>query len=171
MRKQPKSFTVEVKRRAGAPARKPVFAETPHIDADSVAAAADALFGAPKSTPSPAPKSPAPAGRILPCLVTEAALDAAQAEATVEQAPRRRGRPPKPRNADETAIAAPRKRGRPRKVPLAEARFEFRDESDAMAVVPVTPYTPSARAIGRRSAVSALPRGERWKRRLPRVLR
>ncbi len=171
MRRQPKSFTVEIKRRVGAPARKPVFIEMPDIGADSATVAADALLGAAKPAPAPTPEPSSPAGRILPCLVTEAALDAAQAEATVEEAARRRGRSPKARNADETAIVAPRKRGRRRKIPLEETRFEVRDEPEPLVAVVVTPYTPSARAIGRRSAVSALPRGDRWKRRLPRILR
>lgn len=170
MRKQPKSFTVEVKRRAGAPARKPVLVETPEIGADAVAAAADVLFRSAEM--SAEPTVPQSSGRILPCLVTEAALDAAQAEAEVEQAPRRRGRPPKARTPDEGVATAPRKRGRPRKVAVTEALLDLRDDATSLGFVTVAqPYTPSARALGRRSAVAALPRGERWKRRLPKALR
>lgn len=170
MRKQPKSFTVEVKRRPGGAQRKPAFVEAPASGAEAAAAAADVLFRT-VDTPT-VDAAPQPERRILQCLVTEAALDAAHAEATAESAPRRRGRPPKPKATGESGLVAPRKRGRPRKNPLPEARFELSDEAERVVAVTITtPYTPSERALVRRTAVAALPRGERWKRRLPRVLR
>ncbi|MFT4096146.1 MAG: OmpA family protein, partial [Rhodoblastus sp.] len=83
-------------------------------------AAAAAIFARVEAAPAGAAEAER---RILPCLVTEAAMDAAKAAVEAEPAiaPRRRGRPPKQRAADDLAPVAPRKRGRPRKVPIEAA--------------------------------------------------
>jgi hypothetical protein len=176
MRKEPKHFTVEVKRRPAAGAKKP-RAFVP-VEAAPAATAADILFRAPDASVEP-PKDE-PARRILPCLVTEAALETAKAEALADHAPppRPRGRPRKERTDADLAPVAPRKRGRPRKVPIDMAAERPSASAQPQRFAPVfeppaeiEPYQPSDRAIARRSAVAALPRGERWKRRLPKALR
>jgi hypothetical protein len=170
MRREPKYFTVEVKRRPGAAKKPASFAPAP---VEEPRQPADALFQPAKE----APAAPEPARRILPCLVTEAAIDAAQAEAISDIEPvRRRGRPRKEPRPDDLAPLAPRKRGRPRKNPVIAVPFgdDEDDAAPAIAAQPATvlpPLTLSDRAVARRGAVSALPRGERWKRRLPKVLR
>ena len=75
MRKQPKSFTVEVKRRPSSLTKKPALVE-PAAPAPQPPAAA-AVFSAPESAGAAADPR-----RILPCLVTEAALDAARTQLT-----------------------------------------------------------------------------------------
>ncbi|HMN71734.1 MAG TPA: hypothetical protein PKA55_07680 [Rhodoblastus sp.] len=172
MRKQTKSFTVEVKRRPTSLAKKQSFPEAPAPAPQPAAAAA--IF---------APVAPTGAAeaerRILPCLVTEAAIDAAKAaeEAEPAVAPRKRGRPPKQRSADDLAPLAPRKRGRPRKTPVEAAEPDLPAApqtvapSRAVPRVATAPVGASARSGARRAAVSELPRGERWKRRLPKALR
>lgn len=168
MRKEPKSFRVEVKRRPAFLGRKPLLAaETP------VPAPAEALF----APPSPAPAAvQEPERRILPCLVTEAAIDAARTEAIEEhpRAPRPRGRPRLNRAADDAVAAPPRKRGRPRKVVAVASVEAVKPAASAplpKKAVATPPATPSVRASERRAATAELPRGERWKRRLPKALR
>ena len=110
--------------------------------------------------------------RILPDLIAEAAITE-QAALQVEPEPRRRGRPAKIRT-DEPVV--PRKRGRPRKAVLDSAPKVFDVDTweqtvpvPAPIVVPEMQYfVVSARRRAARSS-DHLPRGERWKRRLPRV--
>jgi hypothetical protein len=173
MRKEPKSFTVEVKRRPGGAAKKPA-PFLPVAEARPAPQPADAFFRA----TAPEPEAPAaPIRRILPCLVTEAAMETAQAEAlsTAEPERRPRGRPRKPKNQDEPAPLAPRKRGRPRKNPVANVPVVRPAPVEAPVRVAQSPalvaLTTSERATARRSAVVGLPRGERWKRRLPKAPR
>ncbi len=173
MRKPIKPFSVEVKRRSAravAPPEKPL--------APSVAAPAPVSPAPLAPTPlAPAPASAhKPAGRILQCLVSEAAGEAI-AEQNLARAGERRAasrKPPvagkrpvgRPRKmADETA-AAPRKRGRPRKTPAQEAV-----PSPAAPVAMASAVSRSDRAVRRAREVAALPRGQRWKRRLPKTLR
>ena len=183
MRKVQKSFTVEVKRRPAIGSKKPQ-SFMPEMPEATPQHAAEAIFR--KIAPAPsAPESAASAfaggegRRILPCLVTEAALDAAKAEAlsAEEIAPRPRGRPRKERKPDDLAPLAPRKRGRPRKT-QATPPVERPAQPAPRAVVAVetAPARPVAQRTGariaaRRSAVAELPRAERWKRRLPKALR
>ncbi|MCB1535499.1 MAG: hypothetical protein KDJ44_12430 [Rhodoblastus sp.] len=174
MRKQSRSFTVEVKRRPTSLTKKPVFAEpSPSIPAPPAAAL---VFAAAEPAPNAVEEAQR---RILPCLVTEAAIDAAKAVEETEEAiaPRRRGRPRKQQSADDLAPLAPRKRGRPRKIPL-EAREQAQSPSApapqpvrVVQTVPAAPVGASVRSNARRAAVSELPRSERWKRRLPKTLR
>ncbi len=173
MRKPTKSFTVEVKRRPTSLSKKPMLVEAPAATPEPPSAAA--LFSAPdKALVAAEPR------RILPCLVTDAAIDAAKAAADTDDAPapRPRGRPRKQRNADELAPLAPRKRGRPRKSPV-EAK-EAAPTPVRQTAQPARPAQPSpalvvvgagSRASARRAAADDLPRGERWKRRLPKALR
>ena len=176
MRKEQKSFTVEVKRRPGVTPKKPRAFVPPQPEPAS-SPAAEALFRA----PAPAAEPPGAPRRILPCLVTEAALDAAQAEALADpdRVPRPRGRPRKQRDPEDIAPLAPRKRGRPRKLPAAPAeRLTIAEKPARPAPVVFAPvaFAPplapiSERAAARRAATAELPRGERWKRRLPKALR
>ena len=110
--------------------------------------------------------------RILPDLIAEAAITE-QAASQVEPEPRRRGRPPKVRT-DEPVVA--RKRGRPRKTVVDAAPKVFDvDTWEQTVPVPapviVTEMQYFVASERRRAARSSahLPRGERWKRRLPRV--
>jgi len=171
MRKPTKSFTVEVKRRPTSLGKKPMLPDAIAPAPEPPAAAI--LFSSPEKVPLVA----AEPRRILPCLVTDAAIDAAKAAAEVEEAPapRPRGRPRKQRNADELAPLAPRKRGRPRKSPV-----EAKEPAPKPALQPARQAQPapalvvvgaSARASMRRAVTDELPRGERWKRRLPKALR
>lgn len=174
MRKPTKSFTVEVKRRPTSLNKKPLLVDAPAPVPEPPAAAV--LFSSTEKAPAVA----AEPRRILPCLVTDAAIDAAKAAAEIDEAPasRPRGRPRKQRNAEELAPLAPRKRGRPRKTPV-----EAKEPAPKPVRAPVQPprqvrpapalvvVGASARASERRAAVDELPRGERWKRRLPKALR
>lgn len=178
MRKQPKSFTVEVKRRPTSLARKAALAE-PDAPMTEQAVAAEAVFSRPEASATAAAAEAE--RRILPCLVTEAAMDAAKAavEDDPALAPRKRGRPPKQRTAEDLAPLAPRKRGRPRKIQgETQEQAAPRQPAPAPAVQPrpvelvaAAPVGASARSGARRAAVSGLPRSERWKRRLPKALR
>ena len=174
MRKQPKSFTVEVKRRPSSLTKKPALVEPAAPTPQPPAAAA--VFSTPESAGAAADPR-----RILPCLVTEAAMDAAK---TVEDAdlslePRRRGRPRKQKGPDDPAPLAPRKRGRPRKNPVTIVQLvpepvrppAPRPAMQVARSTPVAAVGASLRSSARRDAVSELPRGERWKRRLPKALR
>jgi hypothetical protein len=165
-----------VKRRPSAGAKKP----RPFVQPEAAPAPtpADILFRAPDASVE-APREEAPR-RILPCLVTEAAMETAKAEALADHAPppRPRGRPRKERSDVDLAPVAPRKRGRPRKILIDIAVERPSASTHPQRSAPVfetpaelEPYQPSDRAIARRSAVAALPRGERWKRRLPKALR
>lgn len=175
MRKQPKSFTVEVKRRPTSLARKPSLADM--APATAVSPAAAAIFASVATAP---PAAGDAQRRILPCLVTEAKMDAAKAavDADPSEAPRRRGRPRKQPGLDDLAPLAPRKRGRPRKQPVQAqeakaqpARAPAAQATQAARPAPGAPVGAGERAVARRAAVSELPRGERWKRRLPKALR
>ncbi|MDE2365078.1 MAG: hypothetical protein KGM42_20575 [Hyphomicrobiales bacterium] len=166
MRKEPKHFTVEVKRRPGVAAKKPApFLPAPAEPAPQPAAS---LF----RTPSAAqPATTVAERRILPCLVTEAQIDAAQAEALSEAEPvqRARGRPRKAVSPDAPAPLAPRKRGRPRKTPAPAPH-----PVEHAAPMIETPVAPPPLVLSERRAsrlAGELPRGERWKRRLPKALR
>ena len=172
MRKPSRFFTVEVKRRPTSLAKKPSLAEPP---APVPAPPAASVVFAPVE---PAPTAVAEAQRrILPCLVTEAAIDAAKVAGDDDAvlAPRKRGRPRKERGPEDLAPLAPRKRGRPRKT-----QVEVKESAPAAPApqparqAPTTPAAPvgaSARSNVRRAATSELPRSERWKRRLPKALR
>lgn len=174
MRKPTKSFTVEVKRRPTSLSKKHLLVDAPAPMPEPPAAAV--LF----SSAEKAPAIAAEPRRILPCLVTDAAMDAAKAAAEIDDAPapRLRGRPRKQHDAAELAPLASRKRGRPRKTPA-----EAKEPAPKPARPPVQPQRQvrlapalvvvgaSARASERRAAVDELPRGERWKRRLPKALR
>lgn len=174
MRKQSRSFTVEVKRRPTSRTKKPSFVEpSPSIPTPPAAAL---VFAAAEPAPASVEETQR---RILPCLVTEAAIDAAKAVDETDEAvaPRRRGRPRKQQSVDDLAPLAPRKRGRPRKIPLEAAEQPKGQGAPApqpvrvVRTVPTAAVGASARSSARRAAVSELPRSERWKRRLPKALR
>lgn len=208
MRKQIKPFMVEVKRRpragegghppssgahAGDPSGKATFATTtPDVSksnaswAQAFAASADRA-GDMAESPSTEGSETSTTGRVLPCLVSEAAAATAREETLAEaeaRAPRGRRvaraeppqngekrRPGRPRKNTEEATA-PRKRGRPSAAETTRA---------ASAPVPAAQNAPihvvyqvsagaSRRALRRAAEVASLPRGQRWKRRLPKTI-
>lgn len=125
----------------------------------------------PREVEAEAPDAqPAAKGRILVDLVAEAAL-AERAAEDVAPAPRRRGRPPKDRAADgETRQSA--RRGRPPKQWTWAADAEPEPDLFEVDSAPLAPVLLDLAASARRRAARStdhLPRGERWKRRLPRV--
>jgi hypothetical protein len=166
MRKYPKSFTVEVKRRPGAAKKPAPF--LPAIEEQPAPQPSAAFFK------SPEPEPEAPARRILPCLVTEAAIETVQELSTAEPERRRRG-PRKQKGPNDPTPLAPRRRGRPRKNPDAAPAVRLvpaeKQTPDAAPPAPIVAFLASKRTMTRRSAVSGLPRGQRWKRRLPKALR
>lgn len=195
MRRPQKPFTVEVKK-----VRKGGFARLLGVgpqwsDSDR---AEDAPKEQP-APPQPAPPraEPAPPRRILEAIepasdraaADEAGLDAAAPETSpaagdTETKPRRRGRPPKvvtvaggaePAAAPKVrAVPAPRK-----KSPANKSRLEIElappiaaPADPAPVFAPALAPEPTGRVAqnNRAEAASSLPRGERWKRRLPKVL-
>ncbi|MCB1540077.1 MAG: hypothetical protein KDJ25_04255 [Rhodoblastus sp.] len=155
-------------------AKKPSLVEPP---APVVAPpAASVLFAPAEASPTVVAEAQR---RILPCLVTEAAIDAAKVvgESDEALAPRKRGRPRKERRPEDLAPLAPRKRGRPRKTQIEvkesapAARAPVPQPVRQTQPVAAAPVGASARSNVRRAAASELPRSERWKRRLPKALR
>lgn len=168
MRRPQKPFTVEVKRiRKGAGA-KILVDETPKKEAVS------REWPRPIAAPAPVPaqSQPAPPRRILEAIepppVVASATETIVADTTVR---RGRGRPRKSVdvvNDGEAVRVIPRiepvvVRARPKPRPAAapvEAPFVF---------APPAPVL-EARPRDRANEADNLPRGERWKRRLPKVL-
>jgi hypothetical protein len=206
MKKAVKPFKVEVKRRPGK--SNAPFLPEPQDERSGAIFKSGATF---KNEFSALLKSeeeldakPASAesiGRVLPCLVSEAAVENAQAQSLAdaearlhdEQKVRRPvGRPKKIADADAPA----RPRGRPKKQAGAPSTRtadhtrkvidfieRFTRDDDAPAVAPVRstaarpPQQPqslnvsvSARRQARRELLANLPRGQRWKKRLPEAL-
>ncbi|MDB5572355.1 MAG: hypothetical protein JWN93_3538 [Hyphomicrobiales bacterium] len=186
MRRPLRPFTVEKKqgsrpaeKTASTPAALPVFADlledpAPRKSAhrDPNLAAAEALF----SRPAAAESDAADARRILPSLEE---LPPTPLEQLLAEEPKRRGRKPgsrnKPKALGEESAAEPRKRGRkpgsknkPRTAPGLEPEFmdNFVVEPAPATFAPLT----SLRRLGRIPRAE-LPRGERWKARLPRFAR
>lgn len=176
MRRPQKTFTVEVKRgRKNAPT-KILGGETPKIDA----AAAREPF---KPNPPPAAvvleSQPAPPRRILeaieppPPSLFATAPDAATIDSVVATTTiRRRGRPPKPANSvgeGETSRVEAAVKAKPRSRPLQKV-----PPVEGAVVVAAAPAKVAQQARvshgDRAEAAGNLPRGERWKRRLPKVL-
>jgi hypothetical protein len=195
VRRPQKPFTVEVKKvRKGGFARF-LGAGPQWIGSDPAEDAPKEQPAPPQAAPPRA--EPAPPRRILEAIapLSEApAADEAGSDATpetspepageIETKPRRRGRPPKVvtiAEGAESAVApkvrvvpAPRKKSptiksRPEieRVPPVAAAPVF-----APALAPVFAPEPTARVAqaSRGEAANSLPRGERWKRRLPKVL-
>lgn len=179
MRRPIRPFTVERKRsgRAAPAAEAPLLdlpAPPPETTKAAEAprwAAAEALF----STPSPAdganasPVFAEPARRILPSLI-EPTVPLPKFD--VEDAPRRGGRKPGSRNKSSRA----RETQGPKTVETVMRNvFEFWAREDESAEpAPVVAYAPApALALRRRGRIAReeLPRGERWKARLPRFAR
>lgn len=170
MRKPIKPFAVEVRRRntRAAPVARDLEAPAPPPAAPAAPA--------PALRPSAAPE---PARRVLPCLVSEAAV-ASAAEETLAAAEtrRKRGRPkaapddaprvkrPVGRPPKAQSELAPRKRGRPRKNPEAQPAPQ---PAPARIAAPAA-LERSERSLRRAADGASLPRGQRWKRRLPRAL-
>ncbi len=137
------------------------------VETPSAPVAASAFFKTSVETPK---ADTAPARRILPDLVAEAAFTEASLAAMPQ--PRRRGRPPKI-HADDAAPRPAGKRGRPRRIPLpVTPSFFFDDAEEPVVVAPIMPAIRYLAASERRRArrdTTHLPRSERWKRRLPKV--
>jgi hypothetical protein len=170
-----KPFTVEVKRgRKGAPSPQPAVAPKPLKTREPAAAVIERQPVAP----------PSPPRRILDAIEPPPAPVAAAELQSANSNPDkpRRGRPPK----SATAVA-PRKPGRPRRDPARETRI-FVEKAAVIAASAEAPIVaPPALApvhreakttskhghvshIARAEAATSLPRGERWKRRVPKVL-
>jgi hypothetical protein len=185
VRRPQKPFTVEVKK-----VRKGGFAR--FLGAGPQWSESDLAEDAPKDQPSPqaAPPraEPAPPRRILEAIepVSESAPapeGSPEPVGEIETKPRRRGRPPKvvAIAADEQPAVAPKVRAAraPRKKSHA---IEISPEIELVRPVVATPPAPvfapastpepSVRVAqaNRAEAAGSLPRGERWKRRLPKVL-
>jgi hypothetical protein len=189
MRRQIRPFTIEHKRGGRSP--QPMEPQPFEVPAPSPEpapvnatgatrwAAAEALFSAPSPAPNK-PTEPEPAattGRILPSLI-EPPPPAPVYD--VEDAPRRRGRKPGSRNK-------PREGHGPKKIDAVMRNvFDFwareEEESPKAEVAAAAPAvhvrapapTPAAplRLLRRgRVAREDLPRGQRWKARLPRFAR
>jgi hypothetical protein len=171
---------VEVKRgrKGGATTPAPVPAPTPARAAKTAASAAEQVFQEREPSLADAQQPPR---RILDAIEPEPVAEIVEPVATAE-APRRRGRPPLARplaprpsparaassRAENSAEApvAPRVRREKRRVVKAAAA------PVVVAPPPVVRIAPPPRAAvaDRRECSEALPRGERWKRRLPKVL-
>lgn len=171
-----RSFTVETKARGRqAPATLPVRApliEQPSPAFPSLEAAA--LFGAGPARPAEAETAPVgrPAPRrILPSLIAAPAAEPEEAEeaASVAREPRlprvRRVKLPRTAAPAEPARAEPEPASRPEAAPAPVGSAQ--PTSTQPRSVQAKPAEPVRRS-GRR-AEKALPLGERWKRRLPRV--
>lgn len=160
-----RSFTVETKARGRqAPATLPVRApliEQPSPAFPSLEAAA--LFGAGPARPAPR--------RILPSLIAAPAAEPEEAEeaAPVAREPRlprvRRVKLPRTEAPAEPARAEPEPASRP------EAPSAPVDSAQPTSTQPRSVQAKPAEPVRRsgRRAEKALPLGERWKRRLPRV--
>ncbi len=190
MRRPVRPFTVEHKKSSrAAPAQEPPVVEMPSPPPEPVRpkpteggrwAAAEALFSIPAPGAAGTPDYASTAGvtgRILP------SLDEPQAPVFVfeDEAPKRRGRKPGSRNK---APKIERERQGPQTVDnVVRNVFEFWAREDAgaelvdresPAVVAPTPVAvlPSLELRRRgRLAREELPRGQRWKARLPRFAR
>ena len=106
--------------------------------------------------------------RILPDLIAEAALSVQNGHDALEQAPRRRGRPPKNRTGELPSL--PLRLTRDVAGDALADSFADADETDDAPVL--SPMVLDLAASARRRAArdtSHLPRAERWKRRVPRV--
>lgn len=200
MRRQIRPFTVERKRNARAPAPEtpesgiekdsspaPLAPEPPQpllapkkTDAPRWAAA-EALFStpAPAAAAAPSPASAPGAGRILPSLDEPAPV--LHPSYDVDEAPKRRGRKPgsrnKPRNMPRDPQQGPKTIGT-----VMRDLFEFWAKEDAENGDARTSEPPAAAPDGAAPAPLALrrrgravrdelPRGQRWKARLPRFAR
>ncbi len=198
MRRSIRPFTVEKKKGGRAAEKTATATAPPSVFADFEEptpprksarhnpnlAAAEALFGRPTETQAKAKAAEAEdangKGRILQSLEE---LPPSPLEQMLAEPPTRRGRKPgsknKAKEPDEAAPAEPKKRGRkpgsknkPRVTPDA-AETMLEDVAPAPFAqqlnFTITPLGP-LRRLGRLDR-SELPRGERWKARLPRFAR
>jgi hypothetical protein len=176
-----KPFTVEVRRgRKGAPSSPvPALAPKPSKKREPVAKAAVEHEHQPVAAPPPPPR------RILAAIEQPPAPPPVLVEPQIAKP--RRGRPPK----SEIAVA-PRKPGRPRRDPPRQIFIEPEAAAAPVGPPPVSLAAPRETNIvhlvaqgsadrvpskhghishvDRAEAATCLPRGERWKRRVPKVL-
>jgi hypothetical protein len=193
VRRPQKPFTVEVKKvRKGGFARflgaGPQWSET-DLAEDAPKEQPTPQAAPPRAEPAPPRAEPAPPRRILEAIepVSESAPapeGSPEPVGEIEAKPRRRGRPPKvvAIAADEEIAVAPKVRAvrAPRKKSHAiESSPEIElvrpvaaPPAPAPIFAPASSPEPSVRVAqaNRAEAASSLPRGERWKRRLPKVL-
>jgi hypothetical protein len=191
VRRPQKPFTVEVKK-----VRKGGFAR--FLGAGPQWSESDLAEEAPKDQPAPLQSAPpraepAPPRRILEAIAPasdavaadEPGSDAARVTSPepageTETKPRRRGRPPKIVTVagGPESVAAPKVRAVPaprKKSPAMKSRPAIELVTPVVAApapAPISAPEPNARVAqsNRAEAASNLPRGERWKRRLPKVL-
>jgi hypothetical protein len=180
VRRSPKSFVVEVKR-ARKGVSSTVFGVSLHKnqadgveDVASTSGVASAVPASPLQSP---PLQASPQRRILEALVPESPAPAAE---PVARRPRRAAEvaePPPVRSAKAPAARGKKppqavKPPKPRKS-LKSVAMEALPAPVAVVAAPaVVLLAPAPRPvlIGRAEEASRLPRGERWKRRLPKAL-
>ena len=184
MRRPQKPFSVEVKRgRKGAASGAPTFISKPepHV-----------VPTAEKRQATPPPEPAKPQRRILEAIEPERAAAPAAAEAPVtraslfaESVKPRRGRPPKVALVPAPVAERPKvaARNEPSAVysyvrrevfavvePVVHAGATPHKAKHAAALVGQTEHVGHVTHAARVEAATSLPRGERWKRRLPKVL-
>lgn len=174
MRRPQKPFTVEVKRGRKGPAAKFLGAEAPKADAPMPIKSA-----APNPPPAAFQPRPEPPRRILETIAPPPVAALAPDE-VVAGAPKVRGRKRTNGKAHGEPVLASReaeKRPRPKPVRLEAPRVAGASERKQASVprpfifaAPLAAPVLRAAHDERAEAADALPRGERWKRRLPKVL-
>ena len=170
LRKQTRrSFTVETKRGAHQ-GRAIITAKAPRIPRKVARSAPNAFSLAlpePDATAVVETAKGVESRRILPSLVIWEPSEPEPAAALPSEPPLQ----PVRRVDSLAALKAPRPRGRPRKVTLeALDAAPIILEAEPRAPVPVLASPSQARPVrSDRSETAGLPRGERWKRRLPRA--
>jgi hypothetical protein len=155
MRRPLKPFAVEVRRsgrraaQAFIPLREPEDAPQPDYFSSVVAPA----------VPEPAPSGPGSTGRVLQDLNEPRHDPLAERMLELESRLARRGRPPGSKN-------------KVKRVRAAEAASDSSDAEPRLPLVMLValPYTRRPREARFRWIKKKLPRGQRWKRRLPKIL-
>ncbi|GAC1336980.1 MAG: hypothetical protein NVSMB26_24000 [Beijerinckiaceae bacterium] len=155
MRRPLKPFAVEVRRsgrrapQSFLPASEPEEAPQPDYFSSVV----------PSRDPDPAPSGPAPTGRVLQDLNEPKHDPLAERMLELESRLARRGRPPGSKN-------------KVKRTRVAEWASESADVEPHLPLVMLValPYTRRPREARFRWIKKKLHRGERWKRRLPKIL-
>jgi hypothetical protein len=199
VRRPQKPFTVEVKKvRKGGFARilgaGPQWSESDLAEQAPKEQPAPPQAAAPRAEPAPPRRileAIEPVSESAPANKADAAPEMSpELAGETETKPRRRGRPPKivivakdepPAAPKPRAVPAPRKKSPAiiKKSPAIKKRPEIElvppiaaPAVSALVFAPAPAPEPIARVAqaNRAKAASSLPRGERWKRRLPKVL-
>lgn len=160
MRPQAKPFTVEIKRSRRSEAEQPAPKPTWFSEANARLARSIEQSSTTQTAPTSAPElvvksEPAPAlARVLPDLNAQAKSGPAKVERVLDRLP---------------ALPKPKIRREKMAKPVAQA--VRRDPKATIAAVTSHPVLTLVRVRRRRRPEVNLPRGERWKRRLPAAIR